>query len=201
MSAPVIVANPSPIFLDKTVLDYQNRIAQASYIDAEANTALFFDSGLVFGIAERDVETNEPKLYTGSDKGRKEYYSLEPNDRVNSFVFFYESAPRQQQDKQNFVADLSLIVWYNQKAFDSVSYRIQEALINEVVQRLLVNNYNYQNGSMQVYTRQSDVFADFTLREETRGYLSAPYDGFRIRFRTRSLQDCSYQFNATSAGC
>lgn len=200
-SFPNIIAPASPVFLDLTVKELQNRLALAKYTDVDASISYYFASGLIFGIAERDVETNEPKLYVGSDKARQEYFSLEPNDRARAFCFFYESAPRQQTDRNNFVADLSLVVWFDQSRFDNVSSRLQEPFINEVVQQLILNNYKYQEGSLQIFTRQSDVFADFTLNEQTGGYLSAPYDGFRIRFRTRSYQDCAYTYTVTNTGC
>jgi hypothetical protein len=174
----------------------QARVALSEYVDESAASAMFFESGTIFGLAERDAETNAPRLFVGSDRNRIEYWRLEPNDNLSSFAFFYESGARVQQQGRHYLADLSLIVWYNQKQFDNVPYRIQEAFINEVVQRISVNNTQIQN--TQVFTRQSDVFSEFTLPESTHGWLSAPYDGFRIRFQIATSQECDFVFNAST---
>jgi hypothetical protein len=193
---PKIVVNPTPVFLDLTVKKLQDRLALCEYVDDTAASALFFDSGTIFGLAERDAETNAPRLFVGSDRNNIEYWRLEPNDELSSFAFFYESGTRVRQQGKHYLADLSLIVWYNQKNFDNVKFRIQEVFMNEVIQRLGVNNPSIT--TLQVFTRQSDVYADFTLPEDTHGWLSAPYDGFRIRFQIATQQDCNFVFNAST---
>ncbi len=103
-------------------------------------------------------------------------------------MFFYEHDSRKAIGR-NFETELSCVVWFNQVRLEGYGTRIRERLIHE-----LMNVFRGENlvemqyfDTFQIFTERSQVFTDFEVNEKI---LKSPFDGFRIRFKTKYLNEC-----------
>ena len=183
MIPPKIVVTPTPVFLEAAIQQLQEDLSYSVY---DTDKPLL---EIIYGLAEKNTTTGEPEVFIGSDSGKIEYFSVLPDDRFKSFCFFYESGERLQLEESIYQADLSLIVCFNQKRFDNVPYRIKEKFINVVLSSITAFDESNIEG-IRIETRSDKVFSDFNVPEGMSGYLQAPFDGFKIRFKYSTLSSC-----------
>jgi hypothetical protein len=194
--SPNYTENPNAVFLDAHI---QRLVLKLKGVTL-GGIDVFED--LVFGLAERNEETGEPLFFIGNDRGQIENQSLEPNDNWKAFAFFYESGPRVQRENvgqyKYFDSEISLIIWFNQRELFPHPYRIRENLINEVL-RALRGDTTISN--VRIFTQRNEIFGQFNLNENTRRWVSAPFDGFRLTFSKVINANCSTVSPATSTKC
>ncbi len=151
-----------------------------SYISVIKTDLPYYDS--VNGIAEKI--DGKPMIF-GLNTDAKH---LQPNDNATAQMFFYEHDSRKAIGR-NFETELSCVVWFNQVRLEGYGTRIRERLIHE-----LMNVFRGENlvemqyfDTFQIFTERNQVFTDFEVNEKI---LKSPFDGFRIRFKTKYLNEC-----------
>jgi len=151
-----------------------------SYISVIKTELPYYDS--VNGIAEK--VDGKPVIF-GLNIDAKH---LQPNDNITAQMFFYEHDSRQMIGRYA-ETQLSCVVWFNQTRLEGYGTRIRERLIHELMKTLRgveLVDFTYFD-TFQIFTNRSQVFTDFEVDEKV---LKSPFDGFRIRFKTKYLNEC-----------
>lgn len=180
-----IPANPTAIEAQVGLI--QGLLSGLSYENMSMVSIPWFANGDIFGLVE--TQGGIPKIHVGSGS----YFDTLPKGG-KAFCFFIEHDPREQLNESFVSTELSLIVWYDQRLYDRSPYRIKEAFIETIYNAFR----STQIDNIRVY--KEEVFPR-GINPPIDGFLDAPFDGFRIRFRLEYESGCPPNFVSSGANC
>lgn len=182
---PNIISPPNPVGADRVVKIFQDMLAGLTYKDAADNDLNWFD-GHIFGLAEKDEETEKPILYWQG----KDYFSMFPNDNYKSYAFFYLEDPLNFQSQSRERYNINLIVYFNQELYSrNLHYKIREYFRNAVILGLTKTLELDDIETISSYLETDSIFRDYRM-DNINNILKAPNHAFRINFQFTDYIDC-----------
>jgi hypothetical protein len=195
---PVFVNPGNPVGLDKQIIELQQVIAQATFINDQNTEELYFDQGLLLPLALKSESNSSPIVYWTD----KEYFPAKPTDQFRITSFFY------QEDSANFVSQnevrytVNLVVWFNQDKYArNKGYQIKQFLNTELLTLLREHLSMEDTITLQSFTENENIFSNYTLSEEQKTRMKYPHQALRIRFQLSAEFDCGDEakFNVDQA--
>lgn len=183
---PQIVKPANPIGLDLAVSGLQDRLSEITYNLSTVPTN-WFDSGLIFGVAQRDEKKNIPILYWKN----KEYFETF-FDNYKTFCWFYETDPRSIEGRSHRF-NLNLVVCYQQELIKRhVNYSIIESFIDSIITGVLESQLSEEDfQTIQVFTDSNTVFNNYDLEKFNSIFKDDDYRCFRISFTHQEQIACT----------
>ena len=182
---PQIITNPSPAGADLAIQSIQQELANLE-LTINGFQELYFDSGLIFGLAKRDERENKPILYWKGNDYFEPFF-----DNYKASCFFYEEDPRiANQGYQIF--NLNLVVLYQPFLYKrNLDYLFQENFIQQVINgvfRRALDGKDFE--SIRVFTDSISVFSNYGFIKENSVFKPDKFSCFRINFQNKISIDC-----------
>lgn len=157
-------------------------------------TWLQYSFGRAFiGKDEQGRSRGKDYTYPAVYKGSKNYQDASPNDNVISQSFFvvdgdYEYTDYDINNYNKFTLPISLIVWGNlKKIAPSTDEHLGQVLLQDVL-RVIRGNEEFK--VVSITDNESDVFEEFSVREEHTHLFYYPFFCYRIRMEMAGKEDC-----------
>lgn len=176
-----------PLSVDATIQALQTELA-------DKLTWLQYSFGRAFiGKDEQGKSRGSNYTYPAVYKGSKNYQDASPNDNVISQTFFVIDGDYQYDDYQintynKFTLPVSLVIWGNLKQIaPSTDEHFGQVLLQDVL-RVVRSNEEFK--VLNITDNESNVFEEFSVREESTHLFYYPYFCYRVRMEMSGREDC-----------
>lgn len=153
--------------------------------------------GKALVVSENRVVDNQsenyivPKVY----RSGREFLSIEPEDTIKAFSFFYETNPETVgANWSKSSTNINLVVFANNELITDINedYLFIEVLKEQVLESIQKNSVarlGIIEDSVTVTKHFSDTWIDFSVSDTDSKWIKHNYSTFRINF------DCTYSFD------
>jgi len=179
-----------PVGIDVQIQELQEELSELTWLQ--------FSFGRAF-IGQDEQTKGKDYTYPMVYKGNGNYQDGSPNDNVISQSFFvvngdyrYDNYEIYQENK--FTVPVSLIVWGNLKRISNIDEHFGQLLLQDVLATIR-DNQEFKVTS--ITDNQTEVFKEFSIRDEPTSLFYYPYFCYRIDMDLASSEECIETINQT----